>query len=142
MCMYAGFQAGSKNGTILHHRPPPVQFGCNANYFFGIARTGALPFGYLCRMGEYSLGDALRQFLKQSRLKGSVQAMQIQDVWEQIMGKTVARYTDSIKIYGRKLYVTTSVAPLKQELIYQKDNIIQRVNEALGEKAIDEVIIS
>ena len=58
------------------------------------------------------------------------------------MGKTVARYTDSIKIYGRKLYVTTSVAPLKQELIFQKDNIVQRVNEALGEKAIDEVVIN
>ncbi|HOA39013.1 MAG TPA: DUF721 domain-containing protein [Flavihumibacter sp.] len=93
-------------------------------------------------MGEYSLGDAIRQFLQKSRLKGSVQALQITDVWEQIMGKTVARYTDSIKIYGRKLYVTTSVAPLKQELIFQKDNIVQRVNEALGEKAIDEVVIN
>ena len=93
-------------------------------------------------MGEYSLGDAIRQFLQKSRLKGSVQALQITDVWEQIMGKTVARYTDSIKIYGRKLYVTTSVAPLKQELSFQKDNIVQRVNEALGEKAIDEVVIN
>ncbi|HQD10834.1 MAG TPA: DciA family protein [Flavihumibacter sp.] len=45
-------------------------------------------------------------------------------------------------MYGRKLYVTTSVAPLKQELIFQKDNIVQRVNEALGEKAIDEVVIN
>ncbi|MFT4022566.1 MAG: DUF721 domain-containing protein [Flavihumibacter sp.] len=107
-----------------------------------ISVAGGGQFGYLYGMGEYSLGDAIRQFLKQSRLKGPVQAMQIHDVWEQIMGKTVARYTDSIKIYGRKLYVSTSVAPLKQELIYQKDNIVQRVNEVLGEKAIDEVVIN
>lgn len=93
-------------------------------------------------MGEYSLGDAIKQFLQKSRLKGSVQALQIHDVWEQIMGKTVAKYTDSIKIYGRKLYVTTAVAPLKQELLYQKDTIIQRVNETLGEKAIDDVVIN
>lgn len=92
-------------------------------------------------MGEYSLGEAIQQFLKKSRLKGSVQALQITDVWESIMGKTVAKYTDSIKIYGDKLYVTTSVAPLKQELLYQKEAIIERVNDALGEKVIREVII-
>lgn len=87
------------------------------------------------------MGEAIQQFLKKSRLKGSVQALQITDVWESIMGKTVAKYTDSIKIYGDKLYVTTSVAPLKQELLYQKEAIIERVNDALGEKVIREVII-
>lgn len=96
---------------------------------------------YLCEMGEFSLGEAIQQFLKKSRLKGSVQALQITDVWEQIMGKTVARYTESIKIYGDKLYISTSVAPLKQELQFQKEHIITRVNEALGEKIIKEVII-
>ena len=92
-------------------------------------------------MGEFSLGEAIQQFLQKSRLKGSVQALQITDVWEQIMGKTVARYTESIKIYGDKLYINTSVAPLKQELLFQKEHIINRVNEALGEKIIKEVII-
>ena len=92
-------------------------------------------------MGEYSLGDALKQFLKQSRLKGSVQAMQIEDVWEKLMGKTIARYTEKISIHGTTLYIQTNVAPLKHELNYQKDKIIVRVNEALGEKVISEVVI-
>lgn len=92
-------------------------------------------------MGEYSLGDALRKFLNTSHLKGSIQAMQIEDVWEQIMGKTVARYTDKIQIHGHTLYVNTAIAPLRQELLYQKDKILQRVNEALGENVIKEVVI-
>lgn len=92
-------------------------------------------------MGEYSLGDALRKFLHQSQLKGSIQALQIEEVWEQIMGKTVARYTDKISIHGQTLYVNTTVAALRQELLYQKDNIIQRVNETMGEKVIQEVVI-
>lgn len=93
-------------------------------------------------MGEYSLGDAIKQFLKHSRLKGYVQALQIEDVWEKIMGKTIAKYTEKIHIHGNKLYITTYVAPLKQELIYQKENIIQRVNEALGDKVVQDVIIN
>ena len=93
-------------------------------------------------MGEYTLGEALKHFLNSSRLKGYVQAIQIEVVWEQIMGKTIARYTEKIAIHGDRLYITTFVAPLKQELIYQKESIVQRVNEALGEKVIKEVIIN
>jgi len=92
-------------------------------------------------MGEYSLGDALRKFLDQSRLKGSIQALQIEEVWEQIMGKTVARYTDKIQIHGHTLYIDTTIAPLRQELLYQKETILRRVNEALGEVVIKEVVI-
>jgi hypothetical protein len=33
------------------------------------------------------------------------------------------------------------VAPLKQELLYQKEQIKQRVNEALGEAVVKDVII-
>jgi hypothetical protein len=92
-------------------------------------------------MSEYSLGDAMKKFLETSRIKGGIQALQIEDVWEEIMGKTVARYTDKLQIIGDKLIITTSVAPLKNELKYQKEKIRQRVNEALKQKVINEVII-
>jgi hypothetical protein len=92
-------------------------------------------------MGEYSMADAMKHFLRTSRYKGSLQALQIEDVWEQIMGKTIAKYTDKIQIYGNVLYITTTVAPLKQELLYQKEQIIQRVNEVLGDKTVKEVVI-
>ena len=92
-------------------------------------------------MGEYSLAEAMKQFLNKSRIKGSIQSLQIQDVWEQIMGKTISKYTEKIQIHGHTLYITTTVAPLKQELLYQKEKIKQRVNEALGERLIQEVVI-
>lgn len=92
-------------------------------------------------MAEYSLGEALKEFLNKSRLKGEIQALQIDDVWEEIMGKTVARYTDKLQIFGNKLFITTQVAPLKNELAYQKEKIIQRVNEKLGKNIIKEVVI-
>jgi hypothetical protein len=92
-------------------------------------------------MGEFSIAEAMQQFLDQSRIKGGIQALQIEDAWEQIMGKTIAKYTDKLQIFGDKLVITTSVAPLKQELIFQKEKIMQRVNEALGKKIIREVIV-
>ncbi len=93
-------------------------------------------------MGEFSIGEAIQEFLNRSRIKGDIQAMQIESAWEAIMGKTIARYTDKIKIIGDKLIITTSVAPLKHELIYQREKIKQRVNESLGKKVISEVVIN
>lgn len=92
-------------------------------------------------MGQYSMGDAIQKFLQSSRIKGDIQALQLETVWEKLMGKTIAKYTDSIKIINRTLYIRTNVAPLKQELLYQKEQIRLRVNEALQSNEITEVVI-
>jgi predicted nucleic acid-binding Zn ribbon protein len=92
-------------------------------------------------MSEYSIGQAMKLFLQKSRLQSGIRALEITGVWEELMGKTIAKYTDKIQIINHTLFITTSVAPLKNELLYQKEKIIQRVNEALGENVITEVVI-
>lgn len=92
-------------------------------------------------MGEISLQDAIQQFLSKSRLKTGIQALRIEEIWEEVMGKTIARYTDKIQVINHTLFVYTNVAPLKNELLFQKEKIIERVNEALGEKLIKEVVV-
>jgi hypothetical protein len=92
-------------------------------------------------MGEYSIAEAMQQFLNGSRIKGDIHALQIEDLWEELMGKMIARYTEKLQIIGDKLIITTNVAPLKNELIYQREKIRQRVNEAMKQKLINEVII-
>ena len=92
-------------------------------------------------MGEYSMSEAIKKFLEQSHIRSGIQALQIEEVWETIMGKTIARYTDKLKIINDTLFITTHVAPLKQELIFQKEKIMQRVNEALGQKVISKIVV-
>lgn len=92
-------------------------------------------------MGEFSMQEAMEQFLRQSRIKNGIQAVRIESVWEELMGKTIAKYTEKIQIINQTLFITTSVAPLKNELLYQKETIIQRINEMMGEKLIREVVV-
>ena len=103
--------------------------------------TFAKQISYLYIMGEISLQEAIQQFLQKSKLKSGIQALRIEEVWEEVMGKTIAKYTDKIQIINATLFITTTVAPLKNELLYQKEKIIERVNEALGEKLVKEVVI-
>jgi hypothetical protein len=92
-------------------------------------------------MSEFHIGDAMKGFLRKSPLRNGIRAVQIEEIWEQLMGKTIAKYTDKIQIIGQKLFIHTAVGPLKNELMYQKQQIIDRVNEAFGEKIVSEVII-
>lgn len=92
-------------------------------------------------MAEISLQEAIQQFLLKSRLKSGIQAVRIEEVWEELMGKTIAKYTDKIQIVKCTLFITSYDASLKNVLLFQKEQIIQRVNEAMGELTIKEVII-
>ncbi len=92
-------------------------------------------------MSEVSIQEAMKQFLEQSKLKQRVRALEIKDVWEELMGKTIAKYTEDIKLINQQLIITTSMAPLKQELIFQREKIRNRINELFNEHAVKEVII-
>jgi len=92
-------------------------------------------------MAVFKLGDALKQFVQNSKLKNGIRAAQIEEVWQELMGATIAKYTDKIYIFDQKLFIETSVGPLKNELGFQKQQIIERVNEKIGEKIISDVII-
>ncbi len=93
-------------------------------------------------MGQYHIGEAIKGMVSKSNLKNGVRAVQIEEVWEKLMGITISKYTDKIKIINQTLFITTSVGPLKNELSFQKAQIIQRINEAFEEKVIKEVVIN
>lgn len=87
------------------------------------------------------IGDAIRLYLKKSPLKPRLDEYRIQAKWEEVMGKTISKYTDSLHLFGHRLVITTKVAPLRQELSYSRDKIKDLLNTALGEMIIEEVII-
>lgn len=93
-------------------------------------------------MSEFSMQDAMKHFLQKSRLKNGVKSAQLEDIWEEIMGKVIAKYTDKIQIINQKLFIRTSNGPLKNELLYQRVKIVERINEKMGAGTITEVVIN
>ncbi len=92
-------------------------------------------------MGTYHIGDALKEVVNKSRLKNGLRAAAIEEIWEATMGKTIAKYTEKLEIINYTLFITTHVAALKNELHFQRELIIQRLNEAFGEKVISNIVI-
>ncbi len=92
-------------------------------------------------MAILSMADAIQQFISKSRLKNGLASVQIEDHWKEIMGVTISKYTDKIQLVNETLYVTTSVAALKNELLYQREVIKKQLNDKMGKVMIKNVVI-
>ncbi len=87
------------------------------------------------------MAEALKQLLEKSHWKPKVTELRMRDEWETIVGKTIARYTRSLSLYNKTLTIYTDVAPLKQELLLGKEQLIVRLNEYFEDRVVEEIII-
>lgn len=92
-------------------------------------------------MAQVSIGEALQKLLKSNKWDSRINAIQIADKWETIMGKTIAKYTDKVELRNGILYICTTVAPLKQELHAGKAQIIERVNAYFKSELVKSVVV-
>jgi len=90
---------------------------------------------------EMPLGEALRRYLDHSSLKPGLIDARLKEDWEKLMGKTIAKYTDSIEIRDKKLIIRTTVSSLRHELNFSRDKIIRLINTAFGEEVIRDISV-
>jgi hypothetical protein len=90
---------------------------------------------------DQSLSEVIGAFILENKLKPQLNETRIKNLWEDLMGKTIATYTSNISMRKGTLYLTILSAPLKQELAFAKDKIKNLLNEELGEDYVKDVVI-
>ena len=93
------------------------------------------------KKNEEKLSDTLGDYINLDRIKPKFHQVSINMVWKELMGDMVDRYTTSIKVSSNKLIIGISSGPLKHELAYSKDKLIEMINEKMGDDYIKEIII-
>lgn len=92
-------------------------------------------------MAFTSIGDALQDFLKNAKWQSRIDEIRLKEKWEEIMGKTIAKYTRAIQLRNGILYIGTDVASLKQELQLGKAQIIKNINDYFKTEMIKSVVV-
>ncbi|UPS91614.1 MULTISPECIES: DUF721 domain-containing protein [unclassified Bizionia] len=88
-----------------------------------------------------TIADALKEFVETNRLEQGLNAVNVQDAWQSMMGNGVNNYTTAIQLKGDTLYVQLSSSVLREELSYGKEKIISMLNENLGKHIIKELVL-
>lgn len=88
-----------------------------------------------------SLSSVIQQIIKKNKLEYGLHKVEVKEVWNRIMGISIAKHTNSVELKGDILYVELSSPALSQELSYGKEKIIANINEEIGSEIIKKLIL-
>jgi len=93
------------------------------------------------RSNTQSIADAIRAYLKESRLEKPLKERKLVQSWETLLGKSVSRATSKIYLKDGKLFVHLSSSVVKNELYMLQDEIRKKLNDAAGEELVREIVL-
>lgn len=90
---------------------------------------------------DFTLKQAIDAMLERSNMREQFDEVKLVGGWENLMGKTIARYTKKMYVNKQVLFLYIESASLKQELAYNKDKMIKLVNEFVRDGYIKDVVM-
>lgn len=88
-----------------------------------------------------SIKELLSDFSQQKNIKKPLLEARVVNIWKPIMGDLIDRYTETIYVSNKTLFVKVKVSALKNELLYLQEDIINRINKEIGEDFIKKLVI-
>jgi len=87
-----------------------------------------------------SLSKALHGLLRSWGVDGKIRESQTVAFWSQIVGPRIAEVTENLGIEDGRMFVKVRSSSWKNELVFMKAEIIQRLNQAVGRKVIKDIV--
>jgi len=88
-----------------------------------------------------SLKEALNEFLKKYKYADKFNETRLQNIWQDAMGRVIAKHTRSITLRNKILSIELDSAALKNELSFAKEKIKKTLNNYFEHELIEEVRI-
>ena len=87
------------------------------------------------------LDEVINSYLDKLDIHGKLKEVRLIRSWEETVGKLIAKKTDKLYIKDRKLFVHMNSSIARSELSMLKDSLLEHLNNAAGEKIIDDIIL-
>lgn len=92
------------------------------------------------RNNTEQIGEILRKFLRQEGLESPLNEHRLIEGWKEILGPTIASYTNNLYIKNQILYVHLNSPALRQELMMGRELLIKNLNNYVGASVILNII--
>ncbi len=86
------------------------------------------------------VGEAINEFLKQEKLDVKLSRFAVKNSWKEIVGELVANNTLEIGFNEQVLFLTLKSAALKQELSFNKQQLIDNINRFCAYRLISDIV--
>lgn len=93
-----------------------------------------LIFMSMSEHNEKSLKQSIEALLKTYHLDDGIREAKVKEFWNAEMGKMILKHTVELKLRNRVLHVSLNSSVVRQELDMARTQLMQRINEFLGEQ--------
>jgi len=93
------------------------------------------------KSNEQSIGKVIRKLLKNQKLAGRLLELDAIQSCENILGKELMKYINEITFKKGKLIIKVKSAAVRNELSYQKEKILDKINHTSKNEIVREVIL-
>ena len=94
------------------------------------------------RRSEFqSLGNAIKDYLEEEKIDGKIAELEAVNLWEELIGKQIARATSSIYIKDGILFIHLKSSIVRNELFMMRNEIIQAMNQRIGRRVVKAIIL-
>ncbi|GBU08127.1 hypothetical protein AwDysgo_14580 [Bacteroidales bacterium] len=95
------------------------------------------------RKNTQSISDILKEVFEENPLlQRKLAETRLLAAWPEILGKSVAQYTNTLYISKEVLYVSLSSAVLRTELSLCREMLIEKLNKSAGLKVISNIVFT
>lgn len=85
-------------------------------------------------------GSIVSSVLDHLGISKKIKQYEVIDLWPKIVGPKIAEVTKVDRIEGDKLFVAVSTSTWRNELMFLKQELIEKVNASLEQKVISDII--
>ena len=92
------------------------------------------------RSKTQNISEVISELMKRNGFEDKLAEVRIIRSWEELLGKTVSRYTKKLYIKDKTLYVYLNSSVVKSEIMLMRDDLIIKLNEKAGKQTIERII--
>ena len=86
------------------------------------------------------ISEVIQELLKKNNMKSRLDETTITQKWEEVIGKTMAKYTRKVYVSKGILYVEVTSSVARNELVMNRSLLIERLNQTTGSETITDII--
>ena len=93
------------------------------------------------KSNQQSIGAVIKKLLKNQKLEGRLQELDVLNYSEVVLGKNLMKYISDLSFRKGRLVIKVNSAIVRNELSFQKSEILKKVNENAANEIVKEIIL-
>jgi|TARA_B110000116_G_scaffold264235_1_gene271795 hypothetical protein len=93
------------------------------------------------RSNQQAIGAVIKKLLKNQKLEGRLKELDVLKLSKELLGKNLMKYINDLSVKNGTLIIKIKSAVVRNELSYQKSEIIKKINAQVGNEIIKEIIL-